>query len=149
MAKIVAVCISETKGVSKHPIAEGLLEKEYGMVGDAHASSEWHRQVSLLAVSSIEKMRALGLDLKYGDFAENLTVEGMELVSLPVGTRMAVGKEVILEVTQIGKECHKGCAIMQQVGKCVMPQEGIFARVIMGGVVRAGDNIEVRGSGER
>ncbi len=147
MAKIVAVCTSDTKGVSKYPIAEGLLRKEYGMVGDAHASSEWHRQVSLLAVSSIEKMRALGLDLKPGDFAENLTVEGMELVSLPIGTRLAIGKEVILEVTQIGKECHKGCAIMQQVGKCIMPREGIFARVIVGGKVKAGDEVRVRGEG--
>jgi len=90
-------------------------------------------------------MRALGLDLKPGDFAENLTTEGIELMILPVGTRLTVGKEVILEISQIGKECHVGCAIFKQVGKCIMPKEGVFARVIKGGKVKAGDAIEVRG----
>jgi MOSC domain-containing protein YiiM len=97
----------------------------------------------LLAVESIDKMRALGLELSPGDFAENLTTEGIDLVSLPVGARMSVGKQVVLEVTQIGKECHTRCAIYQQVGKCIMPEEGVFAKVIRGGPVRVGDKIEV------
>ena len=143
MARIVAVCRSDKKGVSKKPIDEGLFKEDYGLVGDAHAASDTHRQVSLLALASIEKMRRLGLEISAGDFAENLTVEGLDLVSLPIGTRLAVGKGVILEVTQIGKECHTGCAILRQVGKCVMPKEGIFARVIKGGLVKAGDKLKV------
>lgn len=143
MGRILAVCRSDTKGVSKIPINEGVLKEEYGLVDDAHAASDTHRQVSLLALDSIEKMRRLGLDLKAGDFAENLTVEGMELFSLPIGTRLAVGENVILEVSQIGKECHTACAIFQQIGKCIMPKEGIFARVIKGGMVKAGDEIEI------
>jgi len=143
MARIVAVCRSDKKGVSKKPIDEGLFKEDYGLVGDAHAASDTHRQVSLLALASIEKMRRLGLEISAGDFAENLTVEGLDLVSLPIGTRLAVGKGVILEVTQIGKECHTGCAILRKVGKCVMPKEGIFARVIKGGLVKAGDKLKV------
>jgi len=143
MAMIVAVCRSHKKGVSKTPIDEGFFEKDYGLVDDAHAASDTHRQVSLLALDSIEKMRRLGLELSVGDFAENLTVDGLCLVSLPIGTRLAVGKDVILEVTQIGKECHTGCAIFQQIGKCIMPKEGIFTRVIKGGAVKAGDKLEV------
>ncbi len=143
MASVIAVCTSTEKGVSKHPVAEGCLRAEYGLEGDAHADSGWHRQVSLLATTSIEKMRQFGLDLKPGDFAENLTVEGMEVFTLPVGTRLRVGKEIILEVSQIGKECHTGCAIRQQIGKCIMPVEGVFARVIRGGVVRPGDKIDI------
>ncbi len=143
MARILAVCRSDTKGVSKTPIEEGHLKEEYGLLGDAHAASDTHRQVSLLSLDSIEKMRQLGLDLKAGDFAENLTVEGLELFTLPIGTRLALEQGVILEVSQIGKECHTGCAIFQQIGKCVMPKEGIFARVIKGGLVKAGDEIKV------
>jgi len=143
MARIIAVCKSKKKGTRKEDVKEGLLEKDFGLVGDAHADCCTHRQVSLLAVESIDKMRALGLELSPGDFAENLTTEGIDLVSLPVGTRMSVGKQVILEVTQIGKECHTKCAIYKQVGKCIMPEEGVFARVIKGGPVRAGDQIEV------
>ena len=143
MARILAVCRSDTKGVSKIPIEEGLFREEYGLSGDAHAASDTHRQVSLLALDSIEKMRQLGLDLKAGDFAENLTVEGLELFTLPIGTRLALEQGVILEVSQIGKECHTGCAIFQQICKCVMPKEGIFARVIKGGTVKAGDEIKV------
>jgi len=142
-ARVIAVCRSDTKGVSKVPIPEGTLREGYGLEGDAHADGGWHRQVSLLAVESIEKMRALGLDLKPGDFAENITTEGIELLSLPVGTRLHVGEEVILEISQIGKECHTGCAIFKQVGKCIMPKEGVFARVIKGGRVKAGDEIVV------
>ena len=144
MARITAVCISETTGVRKTPLAEGgNFIREFGLEGDAHASGNWHRQVSLLAQESIDKMRAMGLDVKAGDFAENLTSEGLELHTLPVGTRLKAGAEVLLEVSQIGKECHVGCAIFQEVGKCIMPKEGIFARVITGGVIRPGDGLEV------
>jgi len=143
MAGIIAVCKSDKKGTKKQDVKEGLLKENFGLVGDAHADCCTHRQVSLLAMESIDKMRALGLDVNPGDFAENLTTEGIDLISLPVGTRMSAGKQVILEVTQIGKECHAGCAIFQQVGKCIMPEEGVFARVIRGGPVRAGDQIKV------
>jgi MOSC domain-containing protein YiiM len=143
MARIIAVCKSDKKGTKKEDVKEGLLKDDFGLVGDAHADCCTHRQVSLLAVESIDKMRALGLQLKPGDFAENLTTEGLDLLSLPVGTRVSVGNQVVLEVTQIGKECHAGCAIYQQVGKCIMPEEGVFARVIRGGPVKTGDPIGV------
>ena len=143
MAKITAVCKSKRKGTKKQIVAEGIFKEEYGLVGDAHAASDTHRQVSLLAIESIAKMHDLGLDLGPGDFAENLTTEGIELVSLPIGTKLSVGEGIILEVTQIGKECHTRCAIYHQVGKCIMPEEGVFVRVIRGGLVRAGDPIEV------
>ncbi|HEY40590.1 MAG TPA: MOSC domain-containing protein [Dehalococcoidia bacterium] len=144
MSKVVAVCRSEKKGVTKDVVAEVTLKKDYGVEHDAHANSTTHRQVSLLATESIQKMRDMGLDVGPGDFAENITTEGIELFSLVPGTRLSVGKEVTLEITQIGKECHAGagCAILKQVGKCVMPKEGVFARVIQGGTVRAGDTIE-------
>jgi MOSC domain-containing protein YiiM len=139
MATVIATCISENKGERKTPVASVELREEHGIVGDAHAG-EWHRQVSLLASESIDKMRALGVDVDSGDFAENITTRGIDLVSLPVGTRLQVG-ETLLEVTQIGKECHTRCAIYYQAGDCVMPKEGIFARVISGGVVKPGDGI--------
>lgn len=137
MAQVVAVCISENKGERKKPVDVVELRENHGIVGDAHAG-EWHRQVSLLASESIDKMRKMGLDVNAGDFAENITTTGIELVSLPIGTRLQVGK-TLLEVTQIGKECHTRCAIYYQAGDCVMPKEGIFAKVITGGAVRAGD----------
>jgi MOSC domain-containing protein YiiM len=143
MARIIAVCKSDKKGTKKQDVKEGLLKAEFGLVGDAHADCCTHRQVSLLAMESIDKMRALGLEVTPGDFAENLTTEEIDLISLPVGTRIAVGKQIVLEITQIGKECHAGCAIYRQVGKCIMPEEGVFARVIRGGPVRAGDQIKV------
>ena len=143
MAKIIAVCRSKDKGTKKEIIAEGFLREGYGLVGDAHADCCTHRQVSLLAIESINKMRSLGFDVGPGDFAENLTCEGIDLVSLSVGTRISIGKEATLEVTQIGKECHSGCAIRRQIGKCIMPKEGIFGRVIQGGVIRTGDEIRV------
>jgi len=143
MSKIVAICTSENKGTKKEVVNHGILREDYGLIGDAHADCCSHRQVSLLAVESIDKMRALGLEVGSGDFAENLTTEGIDLVSLPPGTRMSVGKEVILEVTQIGKECHAGCAIFRQVGKCVMPKEGVFARVICGGSINVDDPIKI------
>jgi len=135
--QVIAVCLSTSKGERKTPVASVELREEHGIVGDAHAGS-WHRQVSLLAKESIDKMRALGLDVTAGDFAENLTTEGVDLLALPIGTRLSVG-EAELEVTQIGKECHTRCAIYYQAGDCVMPKEGIFARVLRGGTVRPGD----------
>ena len=143
MGRIVAVCTSREKGTTKAQIPEGELREEFGLVGDAHADCCTHRQVSLLATESIAKMQGLGIELKPGDFAENLTVEGLDLLSVVPGTRLRVGEEIELEVTQIGKECHAGCAIQQLVGKCIMPKEGIFARVIRGGVVRPGDPISL------
>jgi len=140
--KIVAVCRSEKKGTVKKEIAEGLLIEEFGLERDAH-SGKWHRQISLLGVESINKMKGKGYKIKHGDFAENLTVEGIVLYQLPLGTKLKVGENVLLEVTQIGKECHHGCEIRKKIGDCVMPREGIFARVIEGGKVKAGDGIEV------
>lgn len=140
--KVLAVCRSEEKGTVKIEIPEGNLVKGYGLEGDAHGG-DWHRQVSLLGVESIDKMRGHGLDLKNGDFAENITTEGLKLYELPVGTLLKVGSEALLEVTQIGKECHHGCEIFQKVGACVMPKEGIFTRVIEPGKVKAGDEIIV------
>ena len=145
MAKVIAVCSSRKKGTKKEVIAQGVLRENYGLENDAHADSGTHRQVSLLAVESIAKMQSLGLDVGYGDFAENITSEGIDLVSLPPGTRLLIGDGTILEVTQIGKECHTGCAIYRLVGQCIMPEEGVFARVIQGGVVKAGDAIRVLG----
>ncbi|MBA7526439.1 hypothetical protein ES705_18601 [subsurface metagenome] len=143
MSKIIAVSRSEQKGTKKINVFEGVLEENYGLVDDAHADCCTHRQVSLLAIESIEKMRRLGFTIGPGDFAENLTSEGIDLVSLPIGTRLSIGKEIVLELTQIGKECHTGCAIYRQIGKCIMPKEGVFAQVIHGGLVRAGDSIKV------
>jgi MOSC domain-containing protein YiiM len=142
MATIVSINISEQKGTRKHPIAEGSLRPDWGIEGDAHAGV-WHRQISLLAQESIDKMSALGVpDLKSGDFAENITTQGITLYTLPVGTRLLLGACEV-EVTQIGKECHQHCEIFQQVGKCIMPVEGIFVKVITGGRVRAGDTVSV------
>ena len=141
MASIIAVCSSDKKGVRKDNIGEGYLQENYGLEGDAHADCCSHRQTSLLDISSIEKMRKMGFSVNPGDFAENLTTEGIELLSLPVGTVLRVGEEVTLEITQIGKECHTGCAIFKQVGKCIMPKEGIFAKVIKGGTIKEGDTI--------
>ncbi len=143
MSSVIAVCRSDDKGTPKEIIPEGTLMEEYGMEGDAHADSSTHRQISLLARESIEKMRKMGLDVGPGDFAENITTEGIDMASLPTGTTLRVGDAVTLEITQIGKTCHTGCAIFQQVGKCIMPKEGIFARVVRGGVVRAGDEVAV------
>jgi len=148
MAKIIAVCKSKKKGTKKGIVAEGVLGEDYGLIGDAHADCCTHRQVSLLAIESINKMRSLGFDVGPGDFAENLTTEGIDLVSLPVGIHISIREEIILELTQIGKECHSGCAIYRQIGKCIMPKEGVFAKVIRGGLVRAGDTIKVL-QGER
>jgi MOSC domain-containing protein YiiM len=144
VARVIAVCSSKEKGIKKEDIHKGVLKKEYGLLGDAHADSGWHRQVSLLAVESIEKMRKMGFEVGPGDFAENLTCEGINLLGLPIGTRLDIGDKVVLEISQIGKECHAGCAIFKQTGKCIMPKEGIFARVIEGGEVKTGDSIRVK-----
>ena len=143
MSSVLAVCRSDEKGVPKDAIPEGVFKLGYGLEGDAHASSSTHRQVSLLAMESIEKMREMGADVGPGDFAENLTTEGIDLAALPPGTRLTVGDDVSLEITQIGKECHTGCAIMQQVGTCIMPTEGVFARVLRGGGARPGDAVRM------
>ena len=137
--KVVAVCISRNKGERKTPVDTVEVRENHGIVGDAHAG-EWHRQLSLLARESIEKMQRMGLSVDAGDFAENITTQGIDLPALPVGTRLTIG-ETLLEVTQIGKECHTRCAIYHQAGDCVMPKEGIFASVIRGGTIKAGDTI--------
>jgi len=140
--RILAVCQSKVKGTAKVDIREGLLLEDYGLQNDAHAG-HWPRQISLLSIDSINKMKEKGWELKPGDFAENLTVEGIELFRLPRGTKLKIGEEIFLEVTQIGKECHQGCEIRKKVGDCLMPREGIFARVLKGGRVKVGDSIEV------
>ena len=140
--RIKAISISKDRGTRKYNVPAAELKVDFGIEGDAHAGN-WHRQVSLLAQESINKMRAKGANVAAGDFAENITTEGIDLVSLPVGTRISIGDEVALEMTQIGKECHTACAIRRQVGKCIMPEEGIFAKVIHSGLVRAGDTIRV------
>lgn len=145
---VVAVCRSEKKGTVKKEIARGRLIEDSGLEGDAH-SGKWHRQVSLLGEESIDKMREKGLKLNYGDFAENLTTRGLKLYELKPGTLLKVGEDALLEVTQIGKECHHGCEIFKKVGECIMPREGIFARVISGGVVKPGDVIEVMEKDEK
>lgn len=140
--KVISINISDVKGVVKEKIEEGIFKENHGLSGDAHAG-EWHRQVSLLGVESINKMIEQGAEgLDYGKFAENITTEGIVLYELPVGTRLKIG-ETIHEVTQIGKKCHHGCAIKQQVGDCVMPREGIFTKVINGGKIKNGDEIEI------
>jgi MOSC domain-containing protein YiiM len=140
--KILSVNISAGKGEKKHAVGTCRALKGLGLADDAHLGF-MHRQVSLLAMESIEKIRALGIDVGCGDFAENLTTEGIELYTLPPGTLLRVGEHLHLRITQIGKECHAHCAIFQQVGDCVMPREGIFAEVLVDGEVSAGDLIEV------
>ena len=141
-AEVLSVNLSVEKGTRKRPVERGSLVPEHGLEGDAHAG-DWHRQVSLLARESIDKIAALGLELSPGDFAENLTTRGIDLMNLPVGSVLRVGLDAELEVSQIGKECHLGCDIRKQVGDCVMPREGVFARVLKRGTVKAGDPIEV------
>ena len=140
MARITSINISPHKGTFKQPVSQAELRVDYGIVGDAHAGN-WHRQISLLAQESIDKMTALGLEgLVPGMFAENMTTEGIELFSLPVGARLKLG-DCLVEVTQIGKECHQHCEIYKKVGQCIMPREGIFVKVLEPGVVYVGDEI--------
>ncbi len=137
---VTAVSVSAKKGIKKSNLERGLLVENHGLEGDAHAG-KWHRQVSLLAAESIEQMQNKGLDVAAGDFAENITTRDIVLWQLPVGSRLQIGKQAILEITQIGKRCHQKCAIFQQVGDCVMPRQGIFARVLVGGEIKPGDRI--------
>ena len=143
MATVRAVCISEKKGTVKTPVPEITLQISHGVIGDAHAG-DWHRQVSLLGVESVDKLRASFPDLPPGVFAENILTEGLTLYELPVGTRLRVGT-ALLEVTQIGKECHAECEIRRKTGDCVMPREGVFAIVLEEATIRAGDSVEVVG----
>lgn len=140
MGKILAICISEKRGTKKTSVPQAELIEEHGIRGDAHAGN-WHRQVSLLSYEKIEDFRKRGAEVAFGDFGENLVAEGIDFSSYPVGTRFSCG-EAVLEVTQIGKECHHGCEIFQRMGDCIMPREGVFARVLAGGAVKVGDFIE-------
>ena len=140
--RFVAVCLSEEKGTTKKPVLAGLLVEDFGFEGDAHGGTP-KRQVSLLCESSIAKMRAKGADPSPGDFAENLTIDGITIDDLPLGAHIRLERGPVLEVTQIGKECHSGCAIRELIGDCVMPREGVFARVVTGGEVAPGDTFEV------
>jgi MOSC domain-containing protein YiiM len=144
MAEVIAVNISTEKGTKKKTVPSCRVLIEHGVEGDAHAG-KWHRQVSLLAQESVDKMQAglTDITLKPGDFAENITTKGIEVMKLPIGTRLKIGDQAELEVTQIGKECHLSCEIRKQVGDCVMPREGIFAVVLTEGEIKTGDKIEV------
>lgn len=140
--KVLAVNISREKGTKKQNTRTCELLRGFGLKGDAHGGN-WHRQVSLLANESIDKMRQKGLKATYGDFAENITTEGIDLMGLPIGTTLRIGDEAILRMTQKGKECHDRCAIFYQMGDCVMPREGVFAEVLHPGQISVGDPIEV------
>lgn len=144
MAKILAVCISEKKGEQKHPVESAELKEDWGIIGDAHAGN-WHRQVSLLGQESVDKLQKLLTDtvLKPGDFAENILVRGITLYELPIGTRLRIGPNAVGEVTQIGKKCHHDCVIRKTAGDCVMPREGIFVKILVPGIVKPGDNLEI------
>ena len=139
---IKAISISKERGTKKYNGPTARLKAGFGIEGDAHAG-DWHRQISLLGKESIEKMRAKGADVTEGDFAENITTEGIDLQSLAIGSKLRLGPEVEIEITQAGKKCHSDCAIFQQVGDCIMPREGIFAKVTKSGQVKTGDSIEV------
>ena len=144
MGKVIAVCVSEEKGTQKHKVKEARLVEDWGIEGDAHAG-KWHRQVSLLSYDKIQDFRNRGAEVEDGAFGENLVVEGFDFAALPVGTRFVCG-DVILEMTQIGKKCHHGSAIFQKMGECIMPREGVFTRVLHGGVIHEGDCFELYGS---
>jgi MOSC domain-containing protein YiiM len=148
-ARVVSINISDRKGVRKKAVKEAIIKENYGIESDAHASGKWHRQISLLAIESIRKMQDMGLKVGPGDFAENITTEGIDLLKLPVGSRLQVGSDIELEVSQIGKRCHSRCAIYHQAGDCVMPKEGIFVKVIKGGIVKQGDRIEIVQEGQK
>ncbi len=145
--RIKAISISEKRGTKKVNVPEAELKVDFGIVGDAHAAN-WHRQISLLGVESIDKMVAKGAQVSPGNFAENITTEGIDLIEIPIGGRVRIGENVEIEITQIGKECHSRCEIYEQVGDCVMPREGVFAKVISPGKIRVGDNAEVLGDND-
>jgi MOSC domain-containing protein YiiM len=140
--KIVSIAVSQKKGTPKTPVEEAYLFKEHGLEGDAHAGN-WHRQVSLLSSESIDQANLQGLNVGFGDFAENIATVGVDWKTLPIGTRVRLGAQVLLEITQIGKECHNRCAIYYKAGDCIMPREGVFARVLEEGRIRCGDPIEI------
>ncbi|MDR1028028.1 MAG: MOSC domain-containing protein [Clostridiales Family XIII bacterium] len=142
--EVVAVCMSDEKGVPKRSVDRVVLIEGPGVDGDAHAGN-WHRQVSLLSFDKVEDFRARGADAPDGAFGENLLVRGIDFRTLPVGTRL-VCDEALLEITQIGKECHSGCSIFRQMGDCIMPREGVFAKVLRGGTIRAGDEMTEEGA---
>lgn len=142
MAKVVSINTSEKKGIVKEPIECGYVKMNFGLEGDAHGG-DWHRQISLLGIESFEKVQnKVSVKLVPGIFAENITTEGIKLYELPVGTKLSIG-DAMLEITQIGKECHEGCAIMKCTGQCVMPKEGIFTKVLKEGFIYPGDEIKV------
>ena len=141
MGKVIAICTSPEKGTQKTRIEEGTFIEDFGLEGDAHAG-KWHRQISLLSYEKIEAFRARGAEVADGAFGENLVVEGFDFKNLPVGTRFQCN-EVILEMTQIGKECHSGCAIFKKMGECIMPKQGVFTRVLHGGVIHPGDELTI------
>jgi TatD DNase family protein len=141
MGTVRAVCLSAEKGTAKRAVGQAEFVVQHGIKGDAHAGN-WHRQVSLLSVQKIDAFRSRGAEVSDGDFGENLVVEGIDFSSLPVGTILRCG-EVVLEMTQIGKECHNHCAIFKRMGDCIMPREGVFARVIHGGVIKTGDEMRI------
>ncbi|MBW1994302.1 MAG: MOSC domain-containing protein [Deltaproteobacteria bacterium] len=141
--KVVSLALSKKKGTRKDIVEKVHIIPDHGIQGDAHAG-DWHRQVSLLAAERIEESRNRGLDVSFGDFAENIATIGVDWKSVPVGTRVKIGDTVVLEITQIGKECVRKCAIFYQAGDCIMPREGVFAKVLRGGIVSCGDPIELR-----
>lgn len=145
MGKVMAVCISPAKGTQKQNTGEGIFIEDHGIKGDAHAG-KWHRQVSLLSYEKIGEFRERGAEIEDGAFGENMIVKGIDFRSLPVGTRLLCN-DVILEITQIGKECHHGCQIFKKMGDCIMPREGVFARVVRGGTIRVGDDMKVEEDG--
>ena len=140
MMKIESIAISKKKGTRKVQVEEVSLIQDFGLEGDAHAGP-WHRQVSFLASESIKQAREQGLDVTFGDFAENIATSGIDWLKIPIGTRVKLGETALVEVTQIGKECHNKCAIYYMAGDCIMPKEGIFARVLEGGKIRRGDDV--------
>lgn len=140
--KIVSIAVSKKKGTPKTPVEEAFLSKDHGLEGDAHAGP-WHRQVSLLASESIEQAKAQGLDVGFGDFAENIATVGVDWKTLPIGTRARLGEQVMIEITQIGKECLNRCAIYYKAGDCIMPREGVFARVLDEGRIKCGDAVQI------
>ena len=140
--KVVSLAISKKKGTRKETTDQVQAVRDHGIEGDAHAGN-WHRQVSLLAAESIDASRQGGLDVDFGDFAENIATTGVDWKTLPLGTQVRIGDAVLLEITQIGKECLRKCAIFYQAGDCIMPREGIFSRVLKGGLIRCGDKIQL------
>ena len=140
--KIVSIATSKKKGTQKVTVGEAFLKKEHGLEGDAHAGT-WHRQVSFLASEEIDKAREKGLEVTFGDFAENIATTGVDWKNIPVGSRIRLGQNALLEITQIGKECHNRCAIYYKAGDCIMPREGVFARVLEEGKIRCGDPISI------